>query len=96
VFVKLPNNDKLCLNGHEYLKRQLAKEGIAFEALDNSVLSCDDPKCLQQIADGLDAAKIDALLHKRVGRLPQPFTAVDSKAGCRYDISILQAAFFLT
>jgi len=48
-----PYNAKLCLNGHEYLKRQLAKEGIAFEALDNGILSCDDPQRLQEIADGL-------------------------------------------
>jgi hypothetical protein len=91
-----PYNAKLCLNGHEYLKRQLAKEGIAFEALDNGVLSCADPKRLQQIADGLDAAKIDALLRKWLGRLPHPFTAADRKAGYRYDLSILQAEFSLT
>ena len=29
-----PFNAKLCLNGHEYLKQQLAREGIGFEALD--------------------------------------------------------------
>src|SRR3954471_17771366 len=57
-----PYNAKLCLNGHEYLKRQLAKEAIGFEALDNGILSCADPRRMQQIADGLDAAKIDALL----------------------------------
>jgi hypothetical protein len=34
-----PFNAKLCLNGHEYTKRQLAKRRIAFEALDNGVLS---------------------------------------------------------
>jgi len=28
-----PYNAKLCINGHEYVKRQLAKEGILFEAL---------------------------------------------------------------
>ncbi len=38
-----PFNAKLCLNGHEYAKRQLAQEGIAFEALDNGILKCDDP-----------------------------------------------------
>jgi hypothetical protein len=32
-----PYTAKLCLNGHEYGKRQLAREGIAFEALDNSL-----------------------------------------------------------
>jgi hypothetical protein len=32
-----PYNAKLCLNGHEYVKRQLAREGIGFEALDNGI-----------------------------------------------------------
>ena len=91
-----PFNAKLCLNGHEYAKRQLAREGIAFEALDNGVLSCADPKRLQKICDGLCAAKIDGLLRKWLRLLPHPFTGADRKAGYRYDISILQAEFSLT
>ena len=43
LFIKFcsyfPHNAKLCVNGHEYLKRQLAKRGVAFEALDNGILS---------------------------------------------------------
>jgi hypothetical protein len=91
-----PYTAKLCLNGHEYLKRQLAKERVAHEALDNGVLSCADPKRLQQICDGLSAAKIDALLRKWLARLPHPFTPADRAAGYRYEISILQAEFSLT
>src|SRR5712672_1475541 len=91
-----PFNAKLCLNGHEYAKRQLAQEGIAFEALDNGILSCAKPKRLQAICDGLSAEKIDALLRKRLRLLPHPFTAADRKAGYRYDISILQAEFSTT
>jgi hypothetical protein len=91
-----PYNAKLCLNGHEYVKRQLAKAGIAFEALDNGILSCADPKRLQQLCDGLSAAKIDALLRKWLARLPHPFTPEDRAAGYRYAISILQAEFSLT
>src|SRR4030095_10171137 len=56
-----PYNGKLCLNGHEYAKRQLEQKGIHFEALDNGVLCCDDPRRLQAICDGLSAEKIDAL-----------------------------------
>jgi hypothetical protein len=91
-----PYNAKLCINGHEYAKRQLAKEGIAFEALDNGVLSCADPRRLQRICDGLSASKIDALLRKWLGRLPHPFTPADRAAGYRYDVSTLQAEFSLT
>src|SRR5215471_19194293 len=91
-----PYNAKLCLNGHEYVKRQLAKEGIAFEALDNGILSCADARRLQQLCDGLSAEKIDALLRKWLARLPHPFTPEDRAAGYRYEISVLQAEFSLT
>jgi hypothetical protein len=91
-----PFNAKLCLNGHEYAKRQLAQEGIAFEALDNGILSCADPRRLQKICEGLSAARIDALLRKWLRLLPHPFTGADRKAGYRYDISILQAEFSTT
>lgn len=91
-----PFNAKLCLNGHEYAKRQLANEGIAFEALDNGIRKCADPKRLQAICDGLSAAKIDALLRRWLRLLPHPFTATDRQAGYRYDISIRQAEFSLT
>jgi hypothetical protein len=91
-----PYNAKLCINGHEYLKRQLAKRGVRFTALDNGILRCADPALLQRLADGLSAAKIDALLRKWLGRLPHPFTAADRRADYRYDLSILQAEFSLT
>src|SRR4051795_12729646 len=91
-----PYTAKLCINGHEYVKCQLAKEGIAFEALDNGVLTCANPRRLQQLCDGLSAPKIDKLLRKWLARLPHPFTTKDRAAGYRYDISILQAEFSLT
>ena len=67
-----PYNGKLCLNGHEYAKRQLAREGIPFQALDNGVQNCADPQRLQQIYDGLTADKIYRLLRKWLARLPHP------------------------
>ncbi|MDQ2828461.1 MAG: hypothetical protein M3Y74_05360 [Chloroflexota bacterium] len=91
-----PYTAKLCLNGHEYLKRQLSQEEIAFEALDNGLLSCADPARAQVIADELCAPLIDGLLRKWLARLPHPFTAEDRAAGYRYDVSILQAEFALT
>ena len=33
-----PYNAKVCRNGHEYVKRQLAKRGAGFEALDNALI----------------------------------------------------------
>jgi hypothetical protein len=91
-----PYTGRLCLNGHEYVKRQLDKEGIAYEALDNGIRSCANPQRLQEIADGLTPEKIDAFFRKWLTRLPQPFSAADQGAGYRYDLSILQAELALT
>ena len=44
-------NAKLCINGHEYLKQQLAKRGVRFEPLDNGIKSCADPKLMQRLCD---------------------------------------------
>ena len=92
-----PYNAKLCLNGHEYAKRQLAQDGIAFEALDNGILSCADPAAaagdLRRPVGGEDrrpAAQVAAPCCRT--RSP----AADREAGYRYDISILQAEFSLT
>ena len=82
-----PYTAKLCINGHEYLKRQLAKWGVAFEALDNGIKSCADPRLMQRLADGLSAEKIDRLLRKWLRRLPHPFPARDRAAGYRYQLS---------
>lgn len=91
-----PYNAKLCLNGHEYAKQQLEKEQIAYQALDNGIRSCADPKRLQRICDALSAAKIDALLRKWLRRLPHPYSASDRAAGYRYQLSIWQIELSLT
>jgi hypothetical protein len=91
-----PYNVKLCINGHEYLKRQLDQRGIHYEALDNGILWCEDTAAMQRICDELSAQKIDALLRKWLRRLPHPFTAEDHTRGITYQLSILQAEFSLT
>jgi hypothetical protein len=91
-----PYTAKLCINGHEYLKRQLDKAGISYEALDNGILACQHTDALQTISNSLTPAKIDQLLRKWLAKLPHPFTSRDRRAGYRYDVSILQAEFSLT
>jgi hypothetical protein len=41
-----PYNARLCINGHEWAKRQAAKAGIGFSALDNGFATCEDPVAL--------------------------------------------------
>lgn len=100
LFIKFssyfPYTARVCLNGHEYAKRQLHKAGIAFEALDNGIRRCADPQRLQQILDELDEGRIEAVVRKWLARLPHPFTPADRAAGYRYELSILQAEFART
>jgi hypothetical protein len=100
LFIKFcsyfPYPAKLCLNGHEWLKRQLTHRGIPFEPLDNGIRSTDEAGRVQRIADTLDAAKIDAVFRKWLRRVPHPFVAAHRAAGYRYQLSILQSEFALT
>ena len=56
-----PYTAKLCINGHEWAKRQAARAGIGFEALDNG-FAAGDAAALQAICDRLGPPDIDALL----------------------------------
>jgi len=91
-----PYGAKLCFNGHEYLKRRLAKEGIGYEELANGILSCDNPRRMQTLADGLTPRRIERFLRKWQNRLPCPFSARQQAAGYRYDASMCQIEFALT
>ena len=76
-----PYTLKLCLNGHEWAKRQLVKQGIGFVALDNGFLSCADPAALQASCDRLGPADFLACLNRWLERLPLPLSAEDRRAG---------------
>ncbi len=91
-----PFTAKLCINGNEWAKRQAAKAGIEFEALDNGFAAVDDVEKLQAICDSLGPEQIDALLRKWLRILPNPFTDADEAAGYRYELSLLQTEFSLT
>jgi hypothetical protein len=49
-----PYNAKLCINGHEWAKRQASKAGIGHTALDNGFAT--DPAAVQAICDQLGPA----------------------------------------
>lgn len=87
---------KLCLNGHEWAKRQLEKQGIAFETLDNGFLSCADPKALQETCDRLGPEEIEKLFRKWLDRLPLPLSRKDREAGYDWKLSIWQMEVSLT
>jgi hypothetical protein len=91
-----PYNARLCINGHEWAKRQAAQAGIGYTALDNGFATVADPGAVQAICDQLGPAQIQALLDKWLAILPSAFTDADRAVGYRYECSILQAEFSLT
>jgi hypothetical protein len=91
-----PWSTKLCLNGHEWAKRQLEKKGIAYEALDNGFLSCAAPQQLQQICDSLGPEEIDRVFRKWLARVPLPLRREDREAGYDWNLSIWQMEVSLT
>jgi len=56
-----------------------SKAGVKYEALDNGLLRCSDPKRAQALADSLSAAKIGALVRKWFKAPPHPFPAADRR-----------------
>jgi hypothetical protein len=100
MFIKFcsyfPYAVKVCLNGHEWLQMQLAKEGIGFERLDNGILSCQNPSRLKQLAGQLGEDQIEAVFSKWLARLPHPFPPRLQQDCYRYQLSIVQAEFALT
>jgi len=100
VFIKVcsyaPWSVKLCLNGHEWAKRQMEKRKIAYEALDNGFLSCADPEKLQRICDSLGPEEIDRMFCKWLDRIPLPLRLEDRQAGYDWALSIWQMEVSLT
>ena len=87
---------KVCVNGHEWAKRQLDKRGIAYTALDNGFLTCADPQALKEICDSLGPQQLEAFLARWLERLPMPLTKEDRAAGYTWQLSIWQMEVSLT
>jgi hypothetical protein len=79
-----------CANGHEWAKRQLAKAGVGFEALDNGLRTVDDPETAHRICERLAARDVGDLLDRMTAVIPDPLTAVDRQAGFEWAFSVAQ------
>jgi hypothetical protein len=84
------------LNGHEWAKQQLRRDGIAFQALDNGFRWCAEPERLQQVCDTLSPADVQAFFERWLERLPWPLSAADRAAGYRHRLSLWQVEVSLT
>jgi hypothetical protein len=71
----------ICLNGHEWARRQPARAGTGFTALDNGFASCQDPGLLQRVCGRLGPGAVAGFFWRWFHRLPSPLTRDDLRAG---------------
>lgn len=94
TFVKLcpyaPYGLWVWANGHEWAKQQLAREGVAFEALDNGLGSVSDPAAARRICARLSAGHVRGLLDRSLRLIPSALSVEDRRAGFGYDFSVRQ------
>jgi len=79
-----------CANGHEWAKRQLAKAGVGFEALDNGLRSVDDPVVAHRICARLGSGHVRDLLRRMMTVIPDPLTIEDRRAAFDWRFSVAQ------
>ena len=79
-----------CANGHEWAKRQLARAGVGFEALDNGLRSVSDPAVVRGICARLGSGHVRDLLRRMMAVMPDPLTVEDRRAGFDWRFSIAQ------
>jgi len=100
AFLKLgtyvPYPIKRCLNGHEGVKQQLRRAGVAFTSLDNGFLACADPIQLQATCNRLGPADVQAFVDRWAARLPSPLTAMDRAAGYTHRLALQPVEVSLT
>ena len=89
-----PFNARICLNGHEWLARQLEREAVTFHQAGNAFLACSDPARLQRLADGLAPAQIVAGAERWLAELVPLFTDFERRAGgCGHRLFVSQVEY---
>jgi len=80
----------LCLNGHEWAKRQAEQAGIGYQPLENGFRACADADALAAICARLSSSDVWAFFHRWQHTLPSPFTEEDRTRGYRYQLAFRQ------
>lgn len=88
-----PFNAQLCINGHEWLAQQLAREGIACGKDDNAFLNCVHPQRLQELADRFGAAAINQALDRALEQWLPYFTPEERQQGYRHQAFVAQVEY---
>jgi len=81
-----PFNISVWLNGHNWLKCQLQKEGIAFQTRDNLFVECARPERLQELSDAFAPTDIVPTVDAWLARLLPFFSEAERQQGFRHQL----------
>jgi hypothetical protein len=97
MFLKIcpyfPFNISVWLNGHNWLKCQLQKEGIAFRMRDNLFIECARPERLQELSDAFAPADIVSSVDTWLARLLPFFSEAERQQGFRHQLYMAQMEY---
>jgi hypothetical protein len=88
-----PFNITVWLNGHNWLKRQLDHEAIAYETCDNLFTACQRPERLQELSDAFAPEHIVHSVHAWMARLLPFFSADEREQGFRHQLYMTQIEY---
>jgi hypothetical protein len=88
-----PFNGQVCLNGHEWLARQLDREGIAYCKRENSFVECADPQRLQELADAFNPEDLLQALNGALEDWLAFFTPAEQEQGYRHHLYVTQVEY---
>jgi len=88
-----PFSGAVCLNGHQWLARQLRREGIAFRLRDNLFTDCANPQRLQELADAFGPEDIRGAVDPLLAQWVPFFTAAERADGYRHRLYMAQVEY---
>ena len=81
---------KVWLNGHEWVKRQAVRDGLAYTALSNGFASTPDPARLQALCDTFGPSDVQAFFDRWIAAIPTPLGGEDRARGYWWELSMRQ------
>jgi hypothetical protein len=97
MFVRIcphfPFNIRVWINGHNWLARQMQRQGIAFEKRDNLFVACAQPERLQELSDAFAPADILQPVDSWLARLLPFFSDAERQEGFRHKLYLTQVEY---
>lgn len=89
----MPYTVQICINGREWLGRQMDRAGLPYRRADNCFLSIDGLEKAQALFDTMPALPWTRILDGFVGRLYSPLETIAEQANGRYYWTLPQCEF---